>query len=167
MIRRQVAMHLRAGSALFGTLSLIGLLGCASPERTATNFCRQLALEMPGIAEPPATPEMIKSTVKHYKNLQKVAPLQVEADWDALTLLMEKASKIKASDPASVQEVVDLSYASEKNAAAAAAWVLATCGVDISTGLPVGSFSSKAPEVATTDVATTDVPVSDVTTTLP
>ena len=167
MIRRQVAMHLRAGSALFGALSLIGLLGCASPERTATNFCRQLALEMPGIAEPPATPEMIKSTVKHYKNLQKVAPLQVEADWDALTLLMEKASKIKASDPASVQEVVELSYASEKNAAAAAAWVLATCGVDISTGLPVGSFSSKAPEVATTDVTTTDVPVSDVTTTLP
>ena len=161
MIRRQVAMHLRAGSALFGALSLIGLLGCASPERTATNFCRQLALEMPGIAEQPATPEMIKSLVKHYKNLQKVAPLQVEADWDALTLLMEKASKIKASDPASVQEVVDLSYASEKNAAAAAAWVLATCGVDISTGLSVGSFSV-APEVATTDA-----PTIDVATTLP
>ena len=161
MIRRQVAMHLRAGSALFGALSLIGLLGCASPERTATNFCRQLALEMPGIAEQPATPEMIKSTVKHYKNLQKVAPLQVEADWDALTLLMEKASKIKASDPASVQEVVELSYASEKNAAAAAAWVLATCGVDISTGLSVGSFSV-APEVATTDVT-----IVDVATTLP
>ena len=156
MIRRQVAMHLRAGSALFGALSLIGLLGCASPERTATNFCRQLALEMPGIAEQPATPEMIKSTVKHYKNLQKVAPLQVEADWDALTLLMEKASKIKASDPASVQEVVDLSYASEKSAAAASTWVLATCGVDISTGLSV----VQAP-------ATTDVPVSEVTTTLP
>ena len=161
MIRRQVAMHLRAGSALFGALSLIGLLGCASPERTATNFCRQLALEMPGIAEQPATPEMIKSTVKHYKNLQKVAPLQVEADWDALTLLMEKASKIKASDPASVQEVVDLSYASEKSAAAASTWVLATCGVDISTGLSVGSFSV-APEVATTDA-----PTIDVATTLP
>ena len=161
MIHRQVAMHLRAGSALFGALSLIGLLGCASPERTATNFCRQLALEMPGIAEQPATPEMIKSTVKHYKNLQKVAPLQVEADWDALTLLMEKASKIKASDPASVQEVVDLSYASEKNAVAASTWVLATCGVDISTGLPVGSFSV-APEVATTDA-----PTIDVATTLP
>ena len=154
MIRRQVATHLRAGSALFGALSLIGLLGCASPERTATNFCRQLALEMPGIAEQPATPEMIKSTVKHYKNLQKVAPLQVEADWDALTLLMEKASKIDASDPVSVQEVVDLSYATEKNAVGASTWVLATCGVDISTGLPSGSFS-EAPEVATTDVTTT------------
>ena len=160
MIRRHVATHLRAGSALLAALSLIGLLGCASPERTATNFCRQLALEMPGIAEQPATPEMIKSTVERYKNLQKVAPLQVEADWDVLTLLMEKASKIDASDPVSVQEVVDLSYASEKNAAAAAAWVLATCGVDISTGLSVV-------QTPTTEVATTDVPVSEVTTTLP
>ena len=116
---------------------------------------------MPGIAEQPATPEMIKSTVERYKNLQKVAPLQVEADWDVLTLLMEKASKIKASDPASVQEVVDLSYASEKNAAAAAAWVLATCGVDISTGLSV----VQAP--ATTDVPVSDVTTIDIATTLP
>ena len=165
MIRRQVATHLRAGSALFGALSLIGLLGCASPERTATNFCRQLALEMPGIAEQPATPEMIKSTVERYKNLQKVAPLQVEADWDALTLLLEKASKIDAADPVSVQEVVDLSYASEKNAAAASTWVLATCGVDISTGISV--VQAPAPEVATTDVATSDVTTIDVATTLP
>ena len=155
MIRLQVVTRFRAGSALLGLLSLIGLLGCAAPERTATNFCRQLALEMPGIAEQPATPELIKSTVKRYQNLQKVAPLQVEADWDALTLLMEKASKIEASDPASVQEVVDLSYTSEKSAAAASAWVLATCGVDISTGLSV--VQAPAPEVVTTDAPTTDV----------
>ena len=160
MIRRQIAAHFRVSTALLGALSLIGLLGCAAPERTATNFCRQLALEMPGIAEQPATPELIKSTVKHFKNLQKVAPLQVEADWDALTLLMEKASKIEASDPASVQEVVDLSYASEKSATAASAWVLATCGVDISTGLsvvqaPVVTDTTVSTEVATTDAATT------------
>ena len=161
MIFGRVFAHLRPGSALLGALILIGLLGCASPERSATNFCRQLALEMPGIAEQPATPEMIKSTVKHYKNLQKVAPLQVEADWDALTLLMEKASKIKASDPASVQEVVDLSYVSEKSAAAASTWVLATCGVDISTGLSV----VQAP--APTDVPASDVTTIDVATTLP
>ena len=88
MIFGRVSTHLYPGSALLGALILIGLLGCASPERSATNFCRQLALEMPGIAEQPATPEMIKSTVKHYKNLQKVAPLQVEADWDALLSLI-------------------------------------------------------------------------------
>ena len=165
MIFGRVSQHLRPGSVLLGALILIGLLGCASPERTATNFCRQLALEMPGIAEQPATPELIKSTVEHYKNLQKVAPLQVEADWDALTLLMEKASQIKASDPASVQEVVDLSYASEKSAAAASAWVLATCGVDISTGLPV--VQAPAPEVATTDAPAIDVATTQVATTLP
>ena len=73
---------------------------------------------------------------------------------------MEKASKIEASDPASVQEVVDLSYASEKSATAASAWVLATCGVDISTGLsvvqaPVVTDTTVSTEVATTDAATT------------
>ena len=165
MIFGRVSQHLRPGSVLLGALILIGLLGCASPERTATNFCRQLALEMPGITEQPATPELIKSTVEHYKNLQKVAPLQIEADWDALTLLMEKASQIKASDPASVQEVVDLSYASEKSAAAASTWVLATCGVDISTGLPV--VQAPAPEVATTDAPAIDVATTQVATTLP
>ena len=161
MIFGRVSTHLRPSSALLAASILIGLLGCASPERTATNFCRQLALEMPGIAEQPATPEMIKSTVERYKNLQKVAPLQVEADWDALTLLLEKASKIDAADPASVQEVVDLSYASEKNAAAASAWVLATCGVDISTGLSV----VQAP--VPTDLPASDVTTIDVATTLP
>ena len=161
MIRRQVVTHFRAGSALVIALGLIGLFGCAAPERTATNFCRQLALEMPGIAEQPATPELINATVKHYQNLQELAPLQVEDDWNALTILMEKASKIDAADEASVQVVVDLSYATEKRAMAAFAWVLATCGVDISTGLSVGSFS-EAPEVATTDA-----PTIDVATTLP
>jgi hypothetical protein len=158
MLRKPNITRLETAMALFGILSILGLTGCASPERTSTNFCRQLALEMPGIAEQPATPAMITSTVDRYKRLQELAPLQVEADWNALTLLMEKASKIDATDPTSVQEVVDLSYASEKNAAAAAAWVLATCGVDISTGL----FVVQAPA---TDVATTDAPVGDVATT--
>ncbi|TRZ73708.1 MAG: hypothetical protein D4R95_02575 [Actinobacteria bacterium] len=155
MIRKPNFTHLGTAIAFLGILSVLGIAGCASPERTATNFCRQLALEMPGIAEQPATPAMITSTVKRYKRLQEVAPLQVEAEWNALTLLMEKASKIDAADAASVQEVVDLSYATEKSATAASAWVLATCGVDISTGLSV--VQAPATDVATTDVATTDV----------
>lgn len=153
MIRKPDFTRLGIALAFFGVLSVLGLTGCATPERTATNFCRQLALEMPGIAEQPATPAMITSTVKRYKRLQEIAPLQVEADWNALTLLIEKASQIDAADAASVQEVVDLSYATEESATAAFAWVLATCGVDISTGLSV--VQAPATDVATTDVATT------------
>ena len=152
MIRRPDFTRLGTALAFLGVLSVLGLTGCAPPERTATNFCRQLALELPGIAEQPATPAMITSTVERYKRLQEIAPLQVEADWNALTLLMEKASKIDAADAASVQEVVDLSYATEKSATAAFAWVLATCGVDISTGLSV----VQAP--VSTDVASTTLP---------
>ncbi len=158
MIRQPDFTRLGTAIAFLGVLSVLGITGCASPERTATNFCRQLALEMPGIAEQPATPAMITSTVKRYKRLQKIAPLQVEDDWNALTLLMEKASKIDAADATSVQEVVDLSYATEKSATAASAWVLATCGVDISTGLSV--VQAPATDAGTTDVATTDVTTS-------
>jgi hypothetical protein len=120
---------------------------------------------MPGIAEQPATPELINSTVKHYKNLQALAPLQVEDNWNALTLLMEKASKIDAADEASVQEVVDLSYATEKHATAAFAWVLATCGVDIATGLSVVQAPVTTDTVDTT--GSTDVVTSEVATSLP
>ena len=153
MIRNANIAPRGTAMALFGVLSMLGITGCASPVRTTTNFCRQLALEMPAIAEQPATPAMITSTVERYKRLQELAPLQVEADWNALTLLMEKASKIDAADSTSVQEVVDLSYATEKSATAAAAWVLATCGVDISTGLNV--VQAPATDTAITDTATT------------
>jgi hypothetical protein len=51
--------------------------------------------------------------------------------------LMRAARDVDANDTQSVQDLVDLSYATEKSATAAAAWVLSTCGVDIATGLSV------------------------------
>jgi len=72
-----------------------------------------------------------------YKRLSKVAPLAVEKDWQALTELLTVASRVNPNDAESVQAVVDMSYATEKSAAAAAKWIRETCGVDISTGLSV------------------------------
>jgi hypothetical protein len=50
---------------------------------------------------------------------------------------MIAASKVKAEDAQSVQQVADLAYATEANAQAASQWVKATCGVDISLGVQV------------------------------
>ncbi len=98
---------------------------CSEPARTATNFCRQLEHELPEIAQPTATPAEVSALVGSYKRL----------DWKALTNLVEAAAEVNASDPESVQAVADLSYATQKSAAAAAKWVNETCGVDISTGI--------------------------------
>ena len=118
-------------------LGLFAVTSCAETPRTGTNFCRQLAKEMPGISVMPATVEEVHAAVGHFTRLQKVAPLEVQQDWDALTELMIAASKVKADDAESVQQVADLAYATEASANSASEWVKATCGVDISLGVPV------------------------------
>jgi len=118
-------------------IASIAVTACAETARTGTNFCRQLAKEMPGIAVMPATVEEVNVAVGHFTRLQKVAPLEVQQDWNALTELMIAASKVKADDVESVQKVADLAYASEANSLAASDWVKATCGVDISLGVQI------------------------------
>ena len=118
-------------------IALIAITACSETARTGTNFCRQLAKEMPGIAVMPATVEEVNAAVGHFTRLQKVAPLDVQQDWDVLTELMIAASQVKAEDAESVQQVADLAYASEANSKSASDWVKATCGVDISLGVQV------------------------------
>ncbi|MHB1089580.1 MAG: hypothetical protein ACYC06_05605 [Ilumatobacteraceae bacterium] len=115
--------------------ALTTLTACSTPARTATNFCRQLQQELPEIAQPTATPAEVSALVARYERLGDVAPLVIEEDWKALTNLVKAAAAVDAADPASVQAVADLSYATQKSAAAAAVWVGETCGVDLSTGI--------------------------------
>lgn len=110
---------------------------CSQAPRTATNFCRQLAKEAPGISQPTVTPADIASMLDRYKRLGKVSPLAIEKDWESLIELLSVASRVKANDPESVQAVVDMAYSTEKAAVAAAKWIVETCGVDISSGLNV------------------------------
>ena len=108
---------------------------CSSPARTATNFCRQLANELPEIADLPATDEQISDAVKRYERLLDVAPLEIEREFESLTALMRAARDVDAADIESVQALVELTYSSEKDALASSDWVLATCGVDLSLGI--------------------------------
>jgi hypothetical protein len=129
-------------TALVAALPIVALTlfasACAETPRTATNFCRQLALEVPAITQPTATPAEVSQMLDRYKRLGKVAPLAIEQDWQSLTELLSVASRANPTDAESVQAVIDMSYATEKAADAAAKWIRETCGVDISTGLSVG-----------------------------
>ena len=125
--------------AIATALALATVAGsCAETPRTATNFCRQLALEVPAITQPSATAAEVSQMLDRYKRLGKVAPLEIEEDWKSLTELLTVASRVNPNDAESVQTVIDMSYSTEKAAGAAAKWIRETCGVDISTGLNVG-----------------------------
>jgi hypothetical protein len=121
------------------------IAACGSTPRSATNFCRQLEREMPEIAELPATPEAIDETVERYERLLDVAPLAIESDLQKLTDLFRAAADMDASNPDNVQAVVDQAYYTEQSAQNVSAYVLDTCGVDISTGLTVAPPATTPP----------------------
>ena len=135
-VRSQTHMAGRVAATVF-TLALL-TNACAETPRTATNFCRQLALEVPAITQPTATPAEVSQMLDRYKRLAKVAPLAIEEDWKSLTELLTVASRVNPNDAESVQTVIDMSYSTQKAADTSAKWIRETCGVDISTGLSVG-----------------------------
>ena len=124
------------------TLALISCLGllvvsCSETPRTATNFCRQLAKEAPFIGDPPVTAADVAAMLARYERLSKAAPLVIEDEWKSLTELLAVASRVKSSDPESVQAVIEMAYSTEKDSAAVAEWTRETCGIDISNVLKV------------------------------
>jgi hypothetical protein len=125
--------------------AVIVFAACGSTPRTATNFCRQLANEIDGLADLPATPNAINDAVERYERLLEVAPLAVEDDWRALTELLRAAGDLDASNEEAVQGVVDQAYASERAAQDAMEWVMTNCGVDISSGNSVMPVDTTTP----------------------
>ncbi len=118
-------------------LAAIALTACSSPERTGTAFCRQLARELPAIAEPVATGNDVSAMVSRWERLLERSPLTIETDVETVTELFRTASRLDPSDPDEVQALADQSYAANKSAEAVRAWVKDTCAVDVATGVTI------------------------------
>ena len=127
-------------SALFPCLVLL-VVACSETPRTATNFCRQLAIEAPSIGDPPVTAADVAAMLARYERLSKTTPLVIEDEWKSLTELLAVASRVKSNDPESVQAVIEMAYSTEKESATVAKWTRETCGIDISNGLKVAPTS--------------------------
>lgn len=102
---------------------------CSDPDRTAGNFCAELATQLPALSGPLVEPSDIDDLVRRYERLDDIAPLAIEADWRALTELMRAAADVDVDNPDSRQEVADLAYRTERPARDVAIWVETTCGL--------------------------------------
>ena len=102
-VRSQTHMAARVAATVF-TLALL-TNACAETPRTATNFCRQLALEVPAITQPTATPAEVSQMLDRYKRLAKVAPLAIEEDWKSLTELLTVASRVNRMMPKACKQL--------------------------------------------------------------
>lgn len=138
-------------------LVLTAVASCASPERTGTNFCRQVAKELPQIGQSPTTLSEVSSMVDRYERLLDRAPLTIEGDLAVLTDLLKMAARVNPSDAAQVQELADSAYAANQSATDVRAWVKDTCAVDIATGLNIDPPRT-APDTTTTVATTTTSP---------
>ena len=141
---------------------IIGLSACGGPSRTGTSFCRQLAKELPEIAQRMQTPKEVSAMVNRYERLLERAPLTIEKDMAVMTDLLQQAAKLNTNNPQDVQAVADASYAANQSALQVRDWVKSTCAVDISSGLNI-----EPPRVATTTIPTTVPPSTVPATTLP
>lgn len=126
------------------TLTL-GLTACGGPTRTGTSFCRQLAKELPAIAQRVQTSKEVSQMVNRYQRLLERSPLTIEKDMAVMTDLLRQASKLNTNKPEEVQALADASYAANQSALHVRDWVKSTCAVDISSGLNI-----EPPRVATT-----------------
>ena len=137
--KKSLKKSLKKSAKMFTLISCLGLLvgACSETPRTATNFCRQLAKEVPFIGDPPVTAADVAAMLARYERLSKAAPLVIEDEWKSLTELLAVASRVKSSDPESVQAVIEMAYSTEKDSVTAAKWTRETCGIDISNGLKV------------------------------
>lgn len=135
----------------------LGLTACGGASRTGTSFCRQLAQELPAIAQRMQTSKEVNAMVDRYQRLLERSPLTIEKDMAVITDLLQQAAKLNTNNPEEVQALADATYAANQSALQVRDWVKSTCAVDISSGLNI-----EPPRVATTTIPTTTAPATTV-----
>jgi hypothetical protein len=110
------------------TISL-GAVACSDPDRSASRFCGELAVDLPLLGGPFADGSDVDDLVNRYERLDRITPLAIDEEWSALTELMRMASEVDVDDPDSRQRLADSAYKTERAARDVAIWVETTCGL--------------------------------------
>lgn len=114
--------------ALVGVLTLVAAACSDSPDTSGGAFCGALQEKMAVIQAPVSDAVGIDALVDVYEELDARTPLAISEPWSELTELVRTAATVAPDDPASVQQMADTAYATERSARAVATWVAQTCG---------------------------------------
>jgi hypothetical protein len=136
-------------SLAVATAVLLTACGSGSSAGDAERFCGEVKDNTQAIVKPRLkTAEDVDTLLALYRDLGDLAPLAIDADWDALVLNYETASTVEPTDPESVQRVAARAYATEESAVAVHDWLLTNCAVDlgpVATLVPHGPPAAAAP----------------------
>lgn len=96
--------------------------------RSTASFCSRLQASVELLEGPLSTPAELAALVTRYRELQRVAPLSIEASWTAVTELMESAASVDRTDADAVDSLARQAYATDLAAREVATWVQERCG---------------------------------------
>jgi hypothetical protein len=106
--------------------------GCGGETRSAERFCTRVLDNKAALTQPQlAYEDDIEPLLELYRDVGRVAPLAVEADWNRLVEAYETASTVEPGDSAAEQRALAAIYSAEESAAAVDRWLRANCAVDI------------------------------------
>lgn len=111
------------------------MAACGSDDDAAGNaerFCGEIEVHQTALFAPDlSSAAEIAPLVELYREIAKLAPLAIEAEWDQLVLNYETASTVVPGDEASIQAAAAQAYQSEQSAAAVKKWLVDNCALDI------------------------------------
>jgi hypothetical protein len=130
---------------VLSAVAALALVACGDDGGGSTAaFCSRVAENEGRLFGDVTTLDDAQELVALYRDVGAVAPLAVEADWDALTLRLETA--VESDDE---QETLARAYASERSAVAVAHWLRDNCDLAIT----VATIVPAAPSVPGESVA--------------
>lgn len=125
-----------------------------APTRSAERFCGELTAHQTEIQTAPESADAIPAFITLFSKMGEVAPLDVQADWEAIYTSLKTANTVDVNDPASMQAVNDAAYAQARSYEAVAAWAQSTCNLPLG---PVGIVPGGAAVVTTTSATETTI----------
>ncbi|MGA1509509.1 MAG: hypothetical protein ACO37X_07430 [Ilumatobacteraceae bacterium] len=139
----------------------LGAVACSDPDRSASRFCGELAVDLPLLGGPFADGGDVDDLVDRYERLDRITPLAIDDEWHALTELVRLASEVDVADPESRQQLADTAYKTERSARDVAIWVETTCGLAMPDVVGVeGSVPVNIPTTMATLPPMPDAPVT-------
>lgn len=129
----------------------LALVSCSDDsDRTAGRYCTEVGDHLAQLNSPTVGSQAdIDAMLTAWRTVARSAPLAVQPEWDALLDNVETMATVDASDPESVQRVVDAARLNEPAANRVIDYTFNICGATIGKVTPVVT-TVKQPATTTT-----------------
>ena len=128
------AVAVLALSALVLTATACG----SDSDRSAGRYCTEVGNHLAALNAPPlGTQDQVDAMLDAWRTVAASAPIAIQPEWEAVLGNMETMSTVVASDPESVQRVVDAARRNEPAANRVIDYTFNVCGATIGDVTPV------------------------------